>query len=524
MALSITSRGTGTHNTGATSFTLSPASNCTAGAMVALCVAADNSAPAGSSNNFGDVTDSLGNTWTLQQSPVFDNGAASAGVQGAIYTCAQEVGTIQSSTVITVNFGASTVAKTWTLTEIAGSVGAPSYRTGGTKAAGATSTTAAGNATTGASASVNVGEVLLAAVFVEAGTTITLTGDGDTTNGSWSTAQTTKIGTTTSGSAIISQAKVQTTAASTQSYDVTTSIASDYHAAYVIVNEITTYTPLTASSGSVVITGTAATPKAARVIGASAGATAISGSAADLAARYVVSASAGSYAIAGTNATLTYNQSTGYTLTASAGSVAISGTVASLTRSRLVTASAGAMTIGGTSASLGASRRLTSSSGSLSLTGTSATLSRVIVATASGGSVAITGTTTSFQRSLAVVGAGGSISISGTSAALRFNRAIQAASSTLAVTGTAATLTYAPAGQNTITCSPGAFTLSETAASLLAARTLSADAGIAAITGSDAAFSAAVTPRPEPHPHRHTRSFSSYRRVGSFGGPRRIRR
>src|SRR5678815_2719396 len=99
MALAITNRGTGTHNTSASSFTLSPATNFAAGATAVLCVAADNSAAAGSSNDFTTVTDTLGNTWTKRQSPVFDNGAASAGVQGAIYDTLQNVGTLQTSTV-----------------------------------------------------------------------------------------------------------------------------------------------------------------------------------------------------------------------------------------------------------------------------------------------------------------------------------------------------------------------------------------------------------------------------------------
>src|SRR5678815_4287290 len=150
MALTITARGTGTHNTSASSFTLSPGSNCTAGAKVVLCVAADNSSSGGSTNDFTTVTDGLGNTWVKRQSPVFDNGAASAGVQGAIYDTDQSVGTLQTSTVITVNFGSSPTAKTWTLTEVNHGAGATTeFRTGGDKSAGATGTAL----TTGASAS-----------------------------------------------------------------------------------------------------------------------------------------------------------------------------------------------------------------------------------------------------------------------------------------------------------------------------------------------------------------------------------
>jgi hypothetical protein len=90
----INNRGTGTHNTAATSFTLTPGSNCTALAKIVLCVAADNSSSGGATNDFTTVTDTLGNTWIKRQSPVFDNGAASAGVQGAIYETDQTAGTL----------------------------------------------------------------------------------------------------------------------------------------------------------------------------------------------------------------------------------------------------------------------------------------------------------------------------------------------------------------------------------------------------------------------------------------------
>jgi len=235
MSLTVTARGTFTHNTSGTSFTCAVASNCTAGACIVICIAADNSAAAGSSNNFTTVTDSLGNTWTKHQSPVFDNGAASAGVQGAIYSTVQDVGTIQTGTTITVAFGAATVAKTGCFWEITAAAGfRANFRTGANKAAGATGTAV----TLGASPSVNIGEALVAAVYMESGTTQTYTGDSDSTNGTWNTAQYAEIGSTTSGSCCGSQVKLQTTANSTQTYDATLGISSDYHGSYAIFQEV----------------------------------------------------------------------------------------------------------------------------------------------------------------------------------------------------------------------------------------------------------------------------------------------
>ncbi len=238
MALTITSRGTGTHNTGATSFTLKAATSPAAGSTLVLCISADNSSSAGTTNDFTTVTDPFGNTWTKRQSPVFDNGTASAGIQGAIFTTHQNIGTIVgggAGTDITVNFGSSPVAKTWTLTEVSAAAGSyAAFRTGGDKAAGATGTVLA----MGASATVNIGEVIVAAFFMEAGTTQSVTTpDADATNGTWTTNQYAEIGTTTSGTCVISQAKLQTTANSTQSYDVTVGISSDYHGSYIILLE-----------------------------------------------------------------------------------------------------------------------------------------------------------------------------------------------------------------------------------------------------------------------------------------------
>lgn len=247
MAIGLTNRGSGNHNTSALSFTLSPASNLAAGSWAVLCVAADNSGASGTNNNFTTVTDSIGNTWTLRRSPVFDNGAASAGIQGAIYTTNQSVGALQTGTVITVNFTDATVAKTWTLTEVTAGAGETvEYVTGGDKAAGATGTVL----TTGATGTINIGEAVLAAFFIEAGTTQTLNAaDTDTTNGSWTTNQYNEIGSTTSGAVIVSQGKVQTTAASTQTYDVTLGLSSDYHGSWVVLKVATPQlvTPTTAS-------------------------------------------------------------------------------------------------------------------------------------------------------------------------------------------------------------------------------------------------------------------------------------
>src|SRR5262245_5932969 len=116
MALTGTDRGTGTHNTAATSFTVTPASNLTAGALAVLCIAADNAHSSGTNFTTWSVTDTKGNTWTLRQDALNDPGAASAGIEGGIFTTAQNGGALTTGDTITVSFGSDTpTAKTWTL-------------------------------------------------------------------------------------------------------------------------------------------------------------------------------------------------------------------------------------------------------------------------------------------------------------------------------------------------------------------------------------------------------------------------
>lgn len=234
MALTGTDRGTGKHQTSASSFTLNPGSNFTAGALAVLCIAADNSSTGGSTNNISSVTDSLGNLWRARQLPIFDNGSASAGVQGGIFTTDQSAGTLQTGTTVTVSFGAATVAKTWTLMEVTAAAGSQALVLTGANATGQAGVPAP-TVTTG---TIEVGDMVIAMVAMEAGTTQTLTSDADTTNGTWSAAQYNEIGSTTSGSAIGSQRKVQTTTASTQTFNPTLGLPCDLICSWISVREI----------------------------------------------------------------------------------------------------------------------------------------------------------------------------------------------------------------------------------------------------------------------------------------------
>jgi len=235
MAITGTDRGTGTNNASGTSFTLSPASNFNAGvgSWAVFVIAADNGATNGASNNINTVTDTLNNTWTKRQSPLFDNGAANAGVQGAFFTTPMNGGTLTTGTTITVTFGNNVaVAKAWALMEITPSAGATlEYVTGGVNTGSATANP------TVTTTSITEGNIVIAGLFNEQGTTQVVTEDADTTNGTWSTQQTIDVGTTTSGMCVASQRKV-VTATGTQTYNPTLLTSSDVILSWIELREV----------------------------------------------------------------------------------------------------------------------------------------------------------------------------------------------------------------------------------------------------------------------------------------------
>ena len=232
MALTGTDRGTGTHNSSATTFTITPGSNLTAESLAVVCIAADNAHSGGTQFTTFTVTDTKGNSWIQRQLALIDPGAANAGQVGGMFTCNMGQTPVTTGDTLTVTFDTATTAKTWTLMEVTAAAGfTPIFVTSGT-GTGGTGTTSP-TITTG---SITSGDMVVAALFLEAGTTEVITQDGDSTNGSWSTQQTAEIGSTTSGSNIASQRKV-TTGTATQTYNPTLSILGDLCLAWMQINE-----------------------------------------------------------------------------------------------------------------------------------------------------------------------------------------------------------------------------------------------------------------------------------------------
>jgi hypothetical protein len=183
MALVGTDRGVGADAVGDTTYTFSPASNFTAGTTAVLCVAVNNSHTNGAAHATFTVTDSLGNTWTRRSSPLFDPGAASAGVEGGIFTTAMSGGTLTTGTTITVTTGAAIEYAAHSLHQVAGT--GVTYSAQG---AGAGSFANAWDVTTSSVAS---GAMVIAALFVSYDEDEdAIVEDSDSTRGNWSSQQT----------------------------------------------------------------------------------------------------------------------------------------------------------------------------------------------------------------------------------------------------------------------------------------------------------------------------------------------
>ena len=127
MALSFTTRGVGGDNSAGTSHSVSPTANLTPGTLGILCIALDNAGSLGNAAAApaGPISDSAGNVWLRRMNGWYDNGAASAGVEVAIYTSnLNGIGFRTTDTlVLTWISGVSVTAKAWTIQECAAASG-----------------------------------------------------------------------------------------------------------------------------------------------------------------------------------------------------------------------------------------------------------------------------------------------------------------------------------------------------------------------------------------------------------------
>ncbi len=245
MALTGTNRGAGGNATSSTSWAISPTTNFTANSLAILAIVYDNSGAQGadSGNQGTSFTDSVGNTWSSQSFSLNDPGAANAGSILAIYT--SNISTLTTTNSINLTFSVTVPAKAYTLTEVTTSTSGATIRPfpSGTTVGSSSTTTSVATPTITTTDPPLTGELLFAVVGREANGT--RTGDADTTNGTWSTAQSAGFGTTTSGQEIISQFKV-VTATGAQTYNPTFGgAAADGNIGYVRIEEVAPAGPST---------------------------------------------------------------------------------------------------------------------------------------------------------------------------------------------------------------------------------------------------------------------------------------
>ncbi len=211
MALTGADRGSGGVASSA-SISVNPTGTLAVNSMGVWCIALDNAGSGGATpNSPASFTDVKSNLWTRQINPIYDPGAASAGVEVAVYTSPLATALLTSDA-LALNFTNACV-KAWALHEIIPASGfGVEYITGGvgTGAASGTPTVTTGSITSG--------DAVIGVGGAESGDT--WVGDADTTNGSWSAHMHAASGTGTSGMSITTQRKI-VTATATQTYNPT---------------------------------------------------------------------------------------------------------------------------------------------------------------------------------------------------------------------------------------------------------------------------------------------------------------
>lgn len=232
MAITGVDRGTGGNNASEASTAMSPTSTIAAGSAGILLIAADNAN--GTSSNFPNpVTDSVGNSWVLRLNALAAQIAGNQ-MENAIYVCDSLATQLTSSNNVTITYSAANVtAKAFAFVEAtpatAGNICL--YRGGQSQGVQA-------GATTGTIVSawqVLTGEIVIGMAAVEGNPTFT--GDADTANGSWSTAQTTGFGVGAAAMSICSQWKVPNAIAN-QTYNPTWGTSGDCRVSIIQLTEV----------------------------------------------------------------------------------------------------------------------------------------------------------------------------------------------------------------------------------------------------------------------------------------------
>jgi len=226
MALTLSQAGSGNSTTSSATLAVTLTQSVAVGDVVIVCIASDNNGTNGA-DSVTSVTDSQSHTYTVRAGQNNDPGAAAAGASVNIYTTTVTTA-MTTSDVVTANFSPNTASKAMVIWEVAPGAGeTPTYTSNG----GSTN-----NGTNPAltSSSITSGDAVIYALAAE--TAATLTGDSDTTRGSWSTLHSSVANTGTNGTSMTvgSQYKV-VTGTGTQAWGTTLS-TSDWGISYIVLH------------------------------------------------------------------------------------------------------------------------------------------------------------------------------------------------------------------------------------------------------------------------------------------------
>lgn len=262
---------------------------------------------------------------------------------------------------------------------------------------------------------------------------------------------------------------------------------------------------LTASEGSVGITGANAGVYQGRVLTASPGAVSVAGVNASLLFKRLLSASAGAVAVTGVNASLNKGNVVGASIgvipitgenasllrgllvSAQVGAIPITGVNATFNRGQLLSAQPGAVDINGVNANLKLAALLTAQTGSLGIAGINASLLRGgMLLTAQAGSLGITGINATLSITLLLSASPGAVPLTGVNANLLAVRLLSANGGVINIAGVAATLSVYTPQAYVLTAQPGAWSIVGIDAMLTRGRPFTLLPGAVSITGNNA--------------------------------------
>jgi hypothetical protein len=253
MALTISEAGSATSNTSSSTLVVTPTVSFSANDGVVVCIAADNSTAQGGLP-FSSVTDSQSNTYTLVRS-VKQQGASQNNLAcGAIYFCVVQ-NALSVSDSITVNFLNNTTAKA----AVTFKIGAAANKKPSQISDNVFSPTGDASSSSRSTTTMTSGDALVYFLAIENNGVVT--GDSDTTRGSWSSAYVANAdsGTALTSMQAFSQYKI-VTGNGTQTWDTTFPSSSSFATAYATFREVAALSTFDrTATGSGAGTATAAT-------------------------------------------------------------------------------------------------------------------------------------------------------------------------------------------------------------------------------------------------------------------------